>query len=153
MRPLIRATKRRPTHVTDVIIQAGNALDRMTAARAKHLGVTPRQLMALLIVDAYPDITQGDLARRMGFDKRLASQVVSRLLGAGLLVRRRSAEHKGAYALSLSRKAKRRIDALRAAQHEVDRAVERTLGDDIAVVEDSLLDVIEMERTDHAEED
>jgi DNA-binding MarR family transcriptional regulator len=128
-----------------MIMEAALALGRMT----KRYGVTTRQLTALLVIDDYPEITQGELARRMGFNKRLASEVVARLVRDGMIVRRRSVAHKGAYALSLTRKAKRRADEYRAAQRAIDRRVERAIGaDDLPVVEAALTNIIEMEAAD-----
>lgn len=145
---LTRAT-RHLSHVSDIITQAAHAINRMTGDRARRYRVTSRQLAALLIIDDYPDITQGELARRMGFNKRLAAEMLPRLVRDGLIVKKRSPAHKGAYAISLTRKAKRRVDDYRAAQREIDRAVERAIGaNNISTVENALANIIEMEADD-----
>jgi DNA-binding MarR family transcriptional regulator len=124
-----------------MIMEAALALGRMT----KRYGVTTRQLTALLVIDDYPEITQGELARRMGFNKRLASEVVARLVRDGLIIKKQSPAHKGAYALSLTRKAKRRTDEYRAAQREIDRSVERAIGDSLPMVEEAMTSIIDLE--------
>ncbi|MBV1939933.1 MarR family winged helix-turn-helix transcriptional regulator [Streptomyces sp. BV286] len=91
------------------------AADRRCAAAA---GVTTAQLGALFAVQDRPGVTQRELARTLGLRESAVTALVTRLVTAGLVVKRAHPSEHRAVTLGLTDAG---ADALRATQPEIDR--------------------------------
>jgi DNA-binding MarR family transcriptional regulator len=87
-------------------------------------GLTPRQFALLLTVHQRPGLMQTELVRLTGIDRSTLAEMTRRLIGRGLLVRRRTAHDQRANELFLSADGEA---ALRTALPGVIRAQERIL--------------------------
>ena len=65
-------------------------------------GLTPRQFAVLMAVAEEQGLTQTELVERTGIDRSTLADIVSRLIGRGLIQRRRAKEDGRAYAIKLT---------------------------------------------------
>ena len=65
-------------------------------------GLTPRQFAVLVIVAEEEGLTQTDLVDRTGIDRSTLADIVARLVGRGVIQRRRAKDDSRAYAIKLS---------------------------------------------------
>ena len=93
--------------------RAGQCAADIFAAEARGSGLTPRQFAILMVVAEEEGLTQTDLVERTGIDRSTLADIVARLLGRGLIHRRRAKDDARAYAIKLSPQGAR---ALREAQ-------------------------------------
>lgn len=93
--------------------RAGQCAADIFAAEARVSGLTPRQFAVLMVVAEEEGLTQTDLVARTGIDRSTLADIVSRLLGRGLIQRRRAKEDARAYAIKLTPSG---VKALREAQ-------------------------------------
>ncbi len=93
--------------------RAGQCAADIFASEARASGLTPRQFAVLMIVADEEGLTQTDLVERTGIDRSTLADIVARLLGRGLIQRRRAKEDARAYAIKLTPQGAR---ALREAQ-------------------------------------
>jgi len=100
-----------------MMAKAGNPLNRSVAhllhrasQRASDIfadeaganALTPRQFAILLVVSVEEGLTQTQLVDRTGIDRSTLADIVARLLGRGLIQRRRVKSDGRAYAIKLS---------------------------------------------------
>jgi DNA-binding MarR family transcriptional regulator len=110
------------------MVKAGNQLNRSAmhllhrasqcatdifSMEARTSGLTPRQFAVLTVIAEEEGLTQTDLVERTGIDRSTLADIVARLLGRGLIQRRRAKEDARAYAIKLTPQGAR---ALREAQ-------------------------------------
>lgn len=76
------------------------AADMFSSARTG--GLTPRQFAVLMVVAEEEGLTQTDLVERTGIDRSTLADIVARLLGRGLIQRRRAKDDARAYAIRLT---------------------------------------------------
>jgi DNA-binding MarR family transcriptional regulator len=82
--------------------RAGQRAADIFAAEARASGLTPRQFAVLTIVAEQDGLTQTDLVERTGIDRSTLADIVGRLLGRGLIQRRRAKDDARAYAIKLT---------------------------------------------------
>ena len=82
--------------------RAGQCAADIFASEARTSGLTPRQFAVLMVVADEEGLTQTDLVERTGIDRSTLADIVGRLLGRGLIQRRRAKEDARAYAIKLT---------------------------------------------------
>jgi DNA-binding MarR family transcriptional regulator len=82
--------------------RAGQCAADIFAVEARLSGLTPRQFAVLMVVAEEEGLTQTDLVERTGVDRSTLADIVGRLLGRGLIQRRRAKEDARAYAIKLT---------------------------------------------------
>ncbi len=82
--------------------RAGQCATDVFLAEAQVSGLTPRQFAVLATVAEEEGLTQTDLVERTGIDRSTLADIVARLLGRGLIQRRRAKEDARAYAIKLT---------------------------------------------------
>jgi DNA-binding MarR family transcriptional regulator len=82
--------------------RAGQCAADIFASEARTSGLTPRQFAVLTIVAEEEGLTQTDLVDRTGIDRSTLADIVGRLLGRGLIQRRRAKDDARAYAIKLT---------------------------------------------------
>ncbi|MGD0532292.1 MAG: MarR family winged helix-turn-helix transcriptional regulator [Methyloceanibacter sp.] len=87
---------------THLIHRAGQCATDIFLVEARASGLTPRQFAVLMTVAEEEGVTQTDLVERTGIDRSTLADIVARLLGRGLIQRRRAKEDARAYAIKLT---------------------------------------------------
>ena len=87
---------------THLLHRAGQCAADIFAAEARLSGMTPRQFAVLLAVAEEEGLTQTGLVDRTGIDRSTLADIVARLLGRGLILRRRAKDDGRAYAIKLT---------------------------------------------------
>ena len=82
--------------------RAGQCAADIFSSEARASGLTPRQFAVLMVVAEEEGLTQTDLVERTGIDRSTLADIVARLLGRGLIQRRRAKEDGRAYAIKLT---------------------------------------------------
>ncbi len=82
--------------------RAGQCAADIFASEARKSGLTPRQYAVLMVVAEEEGLTQTGLVERTGIDRSTLADIVARLLGRGLIQRRRAKDDARAYAIKLS---------------------------------------------------
>lgn len=73
-----------------LLVRIGEAVDQEFVAALADLGMKPRQLRLLVLVDRAGELSQGDLARQLGVDPGNLVGMLDELEREGLLTRARS---------------------------------------------------------------
>lgn len=89
---------------THLLHRAGQRAADIFAEEAKKGGLTPRQYAVLTAVSEEEGLPQAELVARTGIDRSTLADIVARLLGRGLIQRKRAKEDGRAYAIKLSAK-------------------------------------------------
>ena len=82
--------------------RAGQCATDIFSSEARISGLTPRQFAVLMVVADEEGLTQTDLVERTGIDRSTLADIVGRLLGRGLIQRRRAKDDARAYAIKLT---------------------------------------------------
>jgi DNA-binding MarR family transcriptional regulator len=82
--------------------RAGQCATDVFLAEAHESGLTPRQFAVLATIAEEEGLTQTELVERTGIDRSTLADIVARLLGRGLIQRRRAKEDARAYAIKLT---------------------------------------------------
>jgi DNA-binding MarR family transcriptional regulator len=82
--------------------RAGQCAADIFSSETSASGLTPRQFAVLMVVAEEEGLTQTDLVERTGIDRSTLADIVGRLLGHGLIQRRRAKEDARAYAIKLT---------------------------------------------------
>jgi DNA-binding MarR family transcriptional regulator len=82
--------------------RAGQCAADIFSSEARVSGLTPRQFAVLMAVAEEEGLTQTELVERTGIDRSTLADIVARLLGRGLIQRRRAKDDGRAYAIRLS---------------------------------------------------
>lgn len=82
--------------------RAGQCATDIFLAEAHVSGLTPRQFAVLATIAEEEGLTQTELVERTGIDRSTLADIVARLLGRGLIQRRRAKEDARAYAIKLT---------------------------------------------------
>jgi DNA-binding MarR family transcriptional regulator len=82
--------------------RAGQCAADIFSSEARTSGLTPRQFAVLMVVAEEEGLTQTDLVERTGVDRSTLADIVARLLGRGLIQRRRAKDDGRAYAIKLT---------------------------------------------------
>ena len=100
--------------------RAGQRAADIFAEEAKKGGLTPRQYAVLTAVSLEEGLPQAELVARTGIDRSTLADIVARLLGRGLIQRRRAKEDGRAYAIKLSAKGTRALSKAQPAAKAAD---------------------------------
>lgn len=82
--------------------RAGQCATDLFLAEARNSGLTPRQYAMLTTIAEEEGLSQTELVGRTGIDRSTLADIVARLIGRGLIQRRRSKHDGRAYAIKLS---------------------------------------------------
>ena len=82
--------------------RAGQCATDVFMAEAHSSGLTPRQFAVVTTIAEEEGLTQTELVERTGIDRSTLAEIVGRLLGRGLIHRRRAKEDARAYAIKLT---------------------------------------------------
>ncbi len=82
--------------------RAGRCATDLFLAAAGDSGLTPRQYAMLTTVAEEEGLTQTELVVRTGIDRSTLADIVARLIGRGLIQRRRAKHNSRAYSIRLS---------------------------------------------------
>ncbi len=110
--------------VLHLLHRAGQQAEVVFTKEAGDAGLTPRQFAVLLTVDANEDISQTGLVTTTGIDRSTLADVVRRLVGKGMLQRKRTRQDARMYAVRLTARGR---DALLANRPIAARADDRVL--------------------------
>ena len=105
---------------THLLHRAGQKAADIYADEAKKSGLTPRQYAVLTAVSLEEGLPQAELVERTGIDRSTLADIVARLLGRGLIQRRRAKEDGRAYAIKLSAKGTRALGKAKPAAKAAD---------------------------------
>jgi len=105
---------------THLLHRAGQRAADIFAEEAKKGGLTPRQYAVLTAVSLEEGLPQAELVARTGIDRSTLADIVARLLGRGLIQRRRAKEDGRAYAIKLSAKGTRALSKAQPAAKAAD---------------------------------
>lgn len=86
-------------------------------------GITRQQTATLIVLAQNPGASQQELSDESGFDRNTLADITSRLLGKGLIERRRSAADSRAYEVFLTAAGARLVKRVMPAAHEVQRRI------------------------------
>ena len=82
--------------------RAGQCATDLFLAAARDSGLTPRQYAMLTTIAEEEGLTQTELVARTGIDRSTLADIVARLIGRGLIQRRRAKGDARAYAIKLT---------------------------------------------------
>lgn len=91
-----------PPSMLHLLHRASQHADQLFAAAIGNTGLTARQLIVLDAVARARQPSQTDICTATGIDRSTLADIVRRLVGRGLIFRRRTKEDARAYALRLT---------------------------------------------------
>jgi DNA-binding MarR family transcriptional regulator len=106
-----------------LLVRIAEDIDRRFVAALAELGLRPRELRTLVLVDRHPGLSQRELARRLGVDPGNLVALLDRLDRDGLLTRRRDREDRRRRTLRLTAKGGRLLARANRATASVEDAV------------------------------
>jgi DNA-binding MarR family transcriptional regulator len=106
-----------------LVVRLAEAVDRAFVAALADLGLKPRHLRLLVLVDRAPGLNQRELARQLEMDAGNLIAILDALEADGLLRRTRDAEDRRQRLVSLTAKGKRVLAAARSATAAVETQV------------------------------
>ncbi len=111
------------------------SLEKMSSRMERELGITAQQRLVLRTVGLYPEITPGKLARTLYLDPGTISATISRLVGKGLLTKKRDETDARRYFLRLTRSGRSLSSASEpTVESAVLRVIERTPKGELAAL-------------------
>jgi DNA-binding MarR family transcriptional regulator len=106
-----------PTHLLHRAVQSATDL---FAKEVGAEGLTPRQYAVLLTIAQNEGVSQTGLVERTGIDRSTLADVVRRMIGKGLIQRKRTRQDARTYAVKLSEKGRQALDATEPAAKSAD---------------------------------
>jgi DNA-binding MarR family transcriptional regulator len=97
-----RSGKQLDRSAMHLLHRAGQCATDLFLAAARNSGLTPRQYAVLTTIAEEEGLTQTELVARTGIDRSTLADIVARLIGRGLIQRRRAKHDGRAYAIKLS---------------------------------------------------
>ncbi len=97
-----RSGKQLDRSAMHLLHRAGQCATDLFLAAARDSGLTPRQYAVLTTIAEEEGLTQTELVARTGIDRSTLADIVARLIGRGLIQRRRAKHDGRAYAIKLS---------------------------------------------------
>lgn len=88
--------------ILHLLHRAGQVADDLFSKEIRDASLTPRQYAVLVVVSQHDNASQTDIVNATGIDRSTLADIVKRLVGRGLVQRRRSKLDARAYALKLS---------------------------------------------------
>ena len=95
---------------THLLHRATQCASELFSAEAGKDNLTPRQYAILVTIAENEGVSQTGLVQRTGIDRSTLADVIRRMIGKGLIQRKRTKEDARAYAVRLSDKGKRVLD-------------------------------------------
>ena len=95
---------------THLLHRATQCASELFADEAGKDNLTPRQYAILVTIAENEGVSQTGLVQRTGIDRSTLADVIRRMIGKGLIQRKRTKEDARAYAVRLSDKGKRVLD-------------------------------------------
>ncbi|HMM15205.1 MAG TPA: MarR family winged helix-turn-helix transcriptional regulator [Parvibaculum sp.] len=92
----------------------------------QHMGastITPRQFIVLFAVNEEEGLSQTDLVNRTGIDRSTLADMISRMIGNGLLARKRTAEDARANAVRLTAAGRRALTSAMPRAFQAEKAL------------------------------
>ena len=89
---------------THLLHRATQCASELFAAEAGKDNLTPRQFAILVTIAEHEGVSQTGLVQRTGIDRSTLADVIRRMIGKGLIQRKRTKEDARAYAVRLSDK-------------------------------------------------
>jgi DNA-binding MarR family transcriptional regulator len=106
-----------PTHLLHRAVQSATDL---FAKEVGAEGLTPRQYAVLLTIAQNEGVSQTGLVERTGIDRSTLADVVRRMIGKGLIQRKRTRQDARTYAVKLSEKGRQALDVTEPAAKTAD---------------------------------
>jgi DNA-binding MarR family transcriptional regulator len=97
-----RSGKQLDRSAMHLLHRAGQCATDLFFAEARKSGLTPRQYALLTTIAEEEGLAQTELVARTGIDRSTLADIVARLLGRGLIQRRRAKGDARAYAVKLT---------------------------------------------------
>ncbi len=97
-----RSGKQLDRSAMHLLHRAGQCATDLFLAAARDSGLTPRQYAMLTTIAEEEGLTQTKLVARTGIDRSTLADIVARLIGRGLIQRRRAKGDARAYAIKLT---------------------------------------------------
>ena len=113
-----------PTHL---LHRAGQLAEDIFSRSIGDLGITARQYVVLSVVDGLEDPSQTTLCQSTGIDRSTLADIVRRLVGRGLLTRRRTRSDARMYAVRITSEGKSVLEQALPIAEKVDAAVLKSL--------------------------
>jgi DNA-binding MarR family transcriptional regulator len=117
-----RGDDRRPP-LGFLLVRIAEAVDRLFVSALADVGLKPRQLRLLVLVDRSPGLTQRELAAQVGMDAGNLISVLDALEGQGLLRRERHRADRRQKRVTLTGEGEARLAAAIEATEHVERRV------------------------------
>jgi MarR family transcriptional regulator, transcriptional regulator for hemolysin len=117
-----RITDERP-HLGFLVVRLAEAVDRGFVAALAELGLKPRQLRLLVLVDRTPGLNQRELARQLEVDAGNLISILDELEDEGLLQRTRDVTDRRQRLVTLTREGERVLAEAQAATDAVEQRV------------------------------
>jgi DNA-binding MarR family transcriptional regulator len=125
---------------THLLHRATQCASELFSAEAGKDNLTPRQFAILVTIAEHEGVSQTGLVQRTGIDRSTLADVIRRMIGKGLIQRKRTKEDARAYAVRLSEKGWR---VLENADPGATKADQRLLAGLTAAERKSFLDSLE----------
>jgi MarR family transcriptional regulator, temperature-dependent positive regulator of motility len=113
-----------PTHLLHRAVQSATDI---FAREAGEDGLTPRQYAVLLTIAQNEGVSQTGLVERTGIDRSTLADVVRRMIGKGLIQRKRTRQDARTYAVKLSDKGRNILDQMDSAARKADERLLESL--------------------------
>jgi MarR family transcriptional regulator, transcriptional regulator for hemolysin len=113
-----------------LLVRIAEDVDRRFVAALAELGLRPRELRTLVLVDRHPGMSQRALAERLAMDPGNLVALLDGMDARGLLVRERDPADRRRSTLRLTRAGERLLARASDATHAVEDAVFGALSDD-----------------------
>jgi len=110
-----------------LLVRIAEDIDRRFVAALAALGLRPRELRTLVLVDRHPGLSQRELARRLGVDPGNLVALLDGMDRDGLITRRRDRGDRRRRTLRLTAKGERALARANRATAAVEDAVFRAL--------------------------
>lgn len=108
-------------------VLAAEAIDANDAIFVREVGCSIREVRVLRLIDDHAGITFSEICRATGFERSLASRIIRRLLGLGLVRRHNASEDGRRYELSTTELGRQRRLAARALSDSLEEVLCRPL--------------------------
>ena len=112
---------------THLLHRAGQLAEDIFSRSIGDLDITARQYVVLSAVDELEDPSQTTLCQNTGIDRSTLADIVRRLVGRGLLMRRRTRNDARMYAVRITPQGKSVLEKAGPIAQEVDAAVLKCL--------------------------
>lgn len=103
--------KKLENSATHLLHRATQCASELFAAEAGKEGLTARQFAILLTIAENEGVSQTGLVQRTGIDRSTLADVIRRMISKGLILRKRTKDDARAYAVRLSEKGWRVLEA------------------------------------------